>query len=73
MRICVHSELFCDFYDGIFYKCLPMIVNFFQEIRSGISGIEKKIQQKAINDSKDISKAFQDLDRYLLFSYLLFI
>jgi len=36
-----------------------------KEIRSGISGIEKKIQQKAINDSKDISKAFQDLDRLI--------
>jgi len=36
-----------------------------KEIRSGISGIEKKIQLKAASDSKDISKAFQDLDRLI--------
>merc|ERR1712150_49633 len=33
-----------------------------KEIRSGISGIEKKLQQKSANDNRDISKAFEDLD-----------
>eukprot|EP00088_Acartia_fossae_P071478 TRINITY_DN9811_c0_g1_i1.p1 TRINITY_DN9811_c0_g1~~TRINITY_DN9811_c0_g1_i1.p1 ORF type:complete len:364 (+),score=76.27 TRINITY_DN9811_c0_g1_i1:99-1190(+) len=36
-----------------------------KEIRSGIAGIEKKLQQKAASDSKNISKAFQDLDRLI--------
>jgi hypothetical protein len=31
---------------------------------SGIAGIEKKMQQKNATDNKNISKAFQDLDRY---------
>jgi hypothetical protein len=30
---------------------------------SGIAGIEKKMQQKNATDNKNISKAFQDLDR----------
>jgi len=29
----------------------------------GIAGIEKKMQQKNATDNKNISKAFQDLDR----------
>lgn len=36
-----------------------------KEIRSGIAGIEKKLQQKSEADSKNISKAFQDLDRLM--------
>jgi len=36
-----------------------------KEIRSGISGIEKKLQQKSANDNQNISKAFQDLDRLM--------
>merc|ERR1719431_339818 len=36
-----------------------------REIRAGITGIEKKISQKARQDKADISKAFQDLDRLM--------
>jgi len=35
------------------------------EIRSGIAGIEKKLQQKSQKDNLKISKAFQDLDRLI--------
>jgi len=36
-----------------------------KEIRSGISGIEKKLAEKTASDSKNISKAFQDLERLI--------
>merc|ERR1719431_435010 len=36
-----------------------------REIRAGITGIEKKMSQKARQDKADISKAFQDLDRLM--------
>ena len=34
----------------------------------GIAGIEKKMQQKNEADNKNISKAFQDLDRWIFWS-----
>ncbi len=37
---------------------------------SGIAGIEKKMQQKNATDNKNISKAFQDLDRQVYSSFL---
>lgn len=36
-----------------------------REMRAGITGIEKKMSQKARQDNADISKAFQDLDRLM--------
>jgi hypothetical protein len=36
---------------------------FYDNFTAGIAGIEKKLQQKNEADIKNISKAFQDLDR----------
>jgi len=36
-----------------------------REIRAGITGIEKKMNQKAKQDNANISKAFQDLDQLM--------
>jgi len=47
------------------WNVIPVRKHVKKEIRSGISGIEKKLHQKSQKDNQNISKAFEDLDRLM--------